>query len=333
MNARGDAAVDFLPQGRTRGAASFSRMSLCENSCLTADFVTKTGMSHICPECEVNSIYGPIKRGTQMNSVSRVAWRASLALMICAASSLTAEAQTIGNSMVTFLNGKLNTRLGGGECAHMATEALRACGGEFYQPDIGADSPATGDYVWGTLVTTISIVNKVRTDSTPTSACLSGDIIQYGSGTKIGTASYARHTSVVQTVNTSNRPTAVFQQNFGSVRTVKVATIDVTKLTAGWIRIYRPNARVDGTNVWKFTVVNNATTSQTYTVMVGTSTVSTVSATAANTSGSYRVHKVTTTGTVPCVVNNGNSIYVQNAKGNEIYNPTTGTFGVRQLAY
>lgn len=268
-----------------------------------------------------------------VNRVNRVVWRASLALVICAASSLTAEAQTIGSSMVTFLNGKLSTRLGGGECAHMATEALRASGGEFHQPDIGADSPAAGDFVWGTLITTISLVNKVRTDSTPTAACLPGDIIQYGTGTKIGTATYARHTSVVQTVNTSNRPTAVFQQNFGSVRTVKVATIDVTKLTAGWIRIYRPKARVDGTNVWKFTVVNNATTSQTYTVMVGTSTVSTVSATAANTAGSFRVHKVTTTGTVPAVVNNANSIYVQNAKGDEIYNPTTSTFGIRQLAY
>ena len=268
-----------------------------------------------------------------MNRVNRVVWRASLALMICAASSLPAEAQTIGSSMVTFLNGKLSTRLGGGECAHMATEALRVGGGEFYATDLGADSPATGDYVWGTLVTTISF-STVWADSNPTSACLVGDVIQYGAGTKIGTATYtARHTSVVQTVNTTkNRPTAVYQQNFGSVRTVKSATIDVTQLTAGWIRIYRPKARVDGTNVWKFTVVNNATTSQTYTVMVGTTTVSTVSDTAANTAGSFKVHKVTTTGTVPAVVNNSNSIYVQNAKGDEIYNPTTSTFGIRQLA-
>ena len=270
----------------------------------------------------------------RVKRVKRVVWRASLALMICGAFSQPAEAQTIGSSMVTFLNGKLNTRVGGGECAHMATEALRACGGEFFAADIGADSPAAGDYVWGTLVTTISLVNKVWTDSAPTAACLPGDIIQYGGTAKIGTATYAtRHTSVVQTVNTTkNRPTAVYQQNFGSVRTVKSATIDVTKLTAGWIRIYRPKARVDVANVWKFTVVNNATTAQTYTVMVGTTTVSTVSATTANTAGSFRVHKVTTSGTLPCVVNGANSIYVANAKGDEIYNPTTSTFGIRQLA-
>lgn len=272
-----------------------------------------------------------------MNRMSRVIWRASLALMFCGAGSLPAEAQTWtgGGALVTFLNGKLSTRLGGGECAHMATEALRACGGEFVAADLGADSPATGDYVWGTLLTTISY-GTAWTDSAPTAACLPGDIIQFGIGTKIGTTTYAvRHTAVVQTVNTAtaSRPTAVFQQNFGGVRTVKTATIAVTTLTAGWIRIYRPKARVDATNVWKFTVVNNATTSQSYTVMVGTTTVSTVSATAANTAGSYRVHKVTTTGTVPCVVNGANSIYVQNAKGDEIYNPTTSTFGLRQLTY
>ncbi len=268
-----------------------------------------------------------------MNCLNRIVWRAALALVISGACSVPAEAQTIGNAMVTFLNGKLSTRVGGGECAHMATEALRVGGGEFYQPDIGADSPATGDYVWGTLVTTISF-STVWADSAVSSPCLPGDVIQYGAGTKIGTATYtSRHTSVVQTVNTTkNRPTAVYQQNFGAVRTVKSATIDVTQLTAGWIRIYRPKARIDATNVWKFSVVNSATTSQTYTVMVGTTTVSTVSAGVVNTASSFRTHKVTTTGTVPNVVNNANSIFVQNAKGDEIYNPTTSTFGIRQLA-
>ena len=268
-----------------------------------------------------------------MNRLYRVVGRAALAVVICAACGAPAEAQYSGSAMVSFLNGKLSTRVGGGECAHMATEALRVAGGEFYQPDIGADSPATGDYVWGTLVTVISF-STVWADSNVTSQCQVGDVIQFGAGTKIGTATYtSRHTAVVQTINTTKyRPTAVFQQNFGGVRTVKSATIDVTKLTAGWIRIYRPISRIDATNTWKFSVVNSATTSQTYTVMVGTTTVSTVSATAANTSGSFRVHKVTTTGTVPNVVNNANSIFVQNAKGDEIYNPTTGTFGIRQLA-
>ena len=262
--------------------------------------------------------------------------RLGMAIVFSGLLGLPAQAQTIGSSMVTFLNGKASTRVGGGECAHMATEALRANGGEFIPSDLGADSPAAGDYVWGTLLTTVTYVSNTVTYSVPTAAILPGDIIQYGSGTKIGTATYLQHTSVVKTVNTAtaSRPTAVFQQNFGSVRTVQSATIDLTKLTAGWLRIYRPKARVDVVNKWKYTVVNNATTSQTNTIMVGTSTVSTVSLTAANTAGSFKIATVTTTGTVPALVlsSNGTSIYLANAKGNEIYNPTTGTVGVRQLS-
>ena len=268
-----------------------------------------------------------------MNRFCRAIWRTSVAVIISGAFSVPAEAQTIGNAMVTFLNGKLNARVGGGECAHMATEALRVGGGEFYKTDLGADSPSTGDYVWGTLITTISYANSKWADSNPTSACLVGDVIQFGGGAKIGTATYAtHHTAVVKTVeSTKNRPSAVYQQNFNGVRTVQSAAIDVTKLTAGWIRIYRPKALVEPTNSWKFTVVNNATTAQSFTVMVGTSTIMTVSATAANTAGSFYTLTTTTTGTVPCVVNNGNSVFVQVAKGNEIYNPTSSTFGIRQL--
>ena len=267
-----------------------------------------------------------------MNRIHRWTWRVCLTAVISAGCCVPVEAQTIGSSMATFLNGKLASRVGGGECAHMATEALRVGGGEFYATDLGADYPAAGDYVWGTLVTVIAFSTS-WSDSSPTTACLPGDVMQFGGGAKIGTVTYpTRHTAVVQTVNTTKqRPSAVYQQNFNAVRTVQSATIDVTKLTAGWIRIYRPKARVDVANSWKFTVVNNATTAQTYTVMVGTTTISTVSATVANTSGSFRVHKVTSTGTVPSVKNNTNSIFVVNAKGDEIYNPTTGTFGVRQL--
>ena len=267
-----------------------------------------------------------------MNRIARTSIQFCLALLTMTVFHGNAEAQTINNSMVTFLNGRVGTRVGGGECAHMAIEALRVAGGEFYRSDLGADSPASGDYVWGSLITVISYSNSKWSDSNPTIACLPGDVIQFGAGTKIATATYlTRHTAVVQAVNTKQRPSAVFQQNFNAVRSVTTASIDVTKLTAGWIRIYRPIPRIDAANTWKFTVVNNASTQQTYSLMAGTTTIGSVTVTAANTSGSFYVHKVTTSGTVPNVVNNGNSILVNNAKGDEIYNPSSGTFGIRQL--
>lgn len=249
--------------------------------------------------------------------MNRTALQIILALLICGTLKSLSEAQTINTSMVSFLNGKIGVRVGGGECAHMATEALRICGGEFCPADLGADSPSAGDYVWGQLVTVISY-SRTWADSAPTVAVQPGDVIQYVGTVKIGTTTYpTRHTSVVKTVNTAaaSRPTAVFQQNFGSARTVQSATIDVTKLVSGSLRIYRPISFKIATNVWKFTVVNNCTTTQSYTVVVGTSTVSSGSLTAANTAGSYRVHKVSTTGTVPALVCGTPYIYVQTAKG------------------
>jgi hypothetical protein len=113
---------------------------------------------------------------------------------------------------------------------------------------------------------------------------------------------------------------------------VKTAAIDVTQLSQGWIRIYRPIARVDADNSWKFTVVNNTPSSQSFTVMYGITTVSSQTASSANTSGSFYVFKITTDGTVPCVVNDDNTIYVETGKGNEIFSTSSNTTSLRQLS-
>ena len=89
------------------------------------------------------------------------------------------QAQTINQKIVTFLEGKRSVRVGGGECAHVASEALRVSGGEFVSSDLGADYPAAGDYVWGTLVKVVSYSNGKWTDSNPTAKALPGDILQY----------------------------------------------------------------------------------------------------------------------------------------------------------
>jgi hypothetical protein len=238
--------------------------------------------------------------------------------------------------MVTFLNGKMGVRVGSGDCAPMATEALRVSGAEFYPGDLGPDTPTSGDYVWGTLITVISYTNNVWSDSAPTVAVLPGDVIQYGGGAKFGKTLYpTRHTSVVQTVNaaTANRPTAVFQQNFGGVRSVQCAAIDTTQLIGGWLRIYRPVPRQDAPNQWKVTVVNNSSSSQTYQVMVGTTSLGSVSATAANSSGSYFIHKLATDGTVPCIVlSSGPSLYLINGCEFAIYNLSKSKYGLQQLS-
>lgn len=206
-------------------------------------------------------------------------------------------------------------------------------GGEFYPDDLGADFPNNRDKVWGTLVTVVSFTNGNWSDSNPDNACQPGDVLQFGGPAEFGDVTYASHfTAVVRTVDGSNRPATVFQQNFNRVRTVQNAAINLQQLTNGWVRIYRPVTRVDVLGTWKFTVVNNSSSAQNYTIMYDITTVSVLAATAANSHGSYFVHKVTTDGAVPCVVNNDNTIYVETAKGNEIYNTDDGSLGVRQLA-
>lgn len=255
-----------------------------------------------------------------------------LAFVISLSCTLPAQAQSIGASMVTYLTGKVGARVGSGETTDLASEALRVGGAEFYQGDLGDDSPSDGDKIWGTAVTTIQVTDGVWSDSNSAVVCQPGDVMQFGGNAVIGATTYPAHfTAVVKTVNAYGRPGTVFQQNLGNVRTVQTATMHVKRLTAGWIRIYRPITRVDEVGTWKFSVVNNSASSQVYTVMIDTDTVTTVTATAANTKGSYFVHKITNDTIVPCVVNGDNTIYLETSKGNEIFTTDAGTPDLRQL--
>jgi hypothetical protein len=224
------------------------------------------------------------------------------------------------------LDGTVGQRVGGGRSWHLATEGLRVAGGEFYPDDLGADFPNTGDLVWGTLVTIISCSNNNWSDAAPDAAVQPGDVIQYCGSAVIGNQVYHRHfTSIVRTINDANRPTSVYQQSLNGVNVVGIADIDTTLLTAGSLFIYRPIARTDSPNVWKFTVVNNTTTSFTYDVMVDITTVKAVS----SAPGSLQAHKIETDGTVPAIVADIAYIYVENAKGNGI---SASPFTLRQLS-
>lgn len=258
--------------------------------------------------------------------MTNVAFRMGLVFSVCGLLSVPAEAQTIGGAMVSFLDSRVGTQIGGGRSSHLAIEALRVAGGEFYPGDLGADSPGSGDRVWGTLVTVISNSNNSWSDSAPDAAVQPGDVIQYCGGVILGNAAYREHfTSVVQSVNSANRPATVYQQNFGDNPSVQVASIDTTNLVAGSLYIYRPINRIDAPNVWKFTVVNNTSKTQTYSVQVDINTVNRVT----GNGGSLISLKVETDGTVPAVVADTAYIYVENAKANEMY----GSFvALRQLS-
>jgi hypothetical protein len=252
---------------------------------------------------------------------------------------ITALAQAdVGADLAGCLNENLGKRLGGGESEHLAMEGLRLSGGEFNPADFDADSPSTGDYVWGTLVTEISVVNNKWSDSNPAADCLPGDIIQFGNAEFGETKFAAHHTAVIKEVSSktppsSARPTAVWQQNFANNRTVQVAALDTKLLTAGWLRIYRPKAREDETNTYKITLVNSTSDAQQVKVMVDNSVINTFNLSADNTAGSFLCYTVSTTGTVPCLVlcDNTTTIYLQTAKGNSIAKDANGNNALLQL--
>lgn len=245
--------------------------------------------------------------------------------------------QTLNSKVATFLSGKIGVRVGGGECAHAASEALRASGAEFINTDLGPDAPAAGDYVWGTFVKSISIVNGKWTDSKPATKLFPGDIIQYRNTKFVysnSTSTATQHTSVVATVNTVGRATFVYQQNFNGVRTVRKDSIDLTKLVSGYLRIYRPKTRITRTGQTKFTLTNNRSSTQSVSLFVGASNLGSISLTSANTLASYQTRWVTLTGTTQPVtvrLSNGASVAVANAGGYEIYTTTAGAAAVRKL--
>ncbi len=155
-----------------------------------------------------------------------------------------------------FCNSQLGKPVGSGECAHLATEALRYSGAEFLRSGM-ADKPSAGDYVWGTLVKSMSrSANGTVTDTHPAGKCLPGDIIQL----RPGTGAKMNHTAIVASVNAAGYPTAVFQQNFNGKRFVTRDAIDLhndLKSRGGYLSIYRARPPVN-TGRTEFTLVNNA---------------------------------------------------------------------------
>ena len=247
------------------------------------------------------------------------------------------SAQTLNSKASTFLAGKVGTRIGGGECAHAATEALRAAGAEFTPADLGADNPSPGDYVWGTLLKTVSGVGGKMTDSASATKLQPGDIIQYRN-TKFVYPTYwtttSQHTSIVATVNTAGSPTFVYEQNFNNVRTLRKNSIDLTKLAAGYVRVYRPKLRVSRIGQTKFTLTNNMTSSQSVSIRVGASTLGSSTLTAANTLTSYQIRWVTITGSATPItlrLANGQILTVTSAGGYEIYKTSAGAAALRKL--
>ena len=244
-----------------------------------------------------------------------------------------AASSTVGQKMVAFLESHLGDRLGGGECAHLATEALRVSGGKFIH------SSPTDDYIWSNQMVTKVTGGKTAVYSNPSAKIQPGDIIQYTNAKFSDGKTAKHHTSVVASVNSAGRVTAVYEQNVGKLvkgssnpkRYVVKQSLDLSKLTSGYVKIYRPETRSVQSGRYEFTIVNKTRSSASYQLKMGSTTKS-YSATSDNTAGSFKTHWITSSSR-PSIIVNGKSISLTDGYAYEIYTSSSGKAAVRILNY
>lgn len=237
------------------------------------------------------------------------------------------QAQTLGSKMGEYLARKVGTRLGGGECADMATAALRATGADFTR----TEAPGTQDYVW-----TTNRVARITDGSQAVGQKFRvGDIIQLENATFRSAGStklVAHHTQVVAAVDSQGRITKVYEQNVNGDRTVRRHTaFDLRTLAGGSVGVYRPVARVAQAGLREFTIVNHTKSAQNFTIQVGTWTGGR-SLTASNTAGSFQTGSVTFSGSVKPMFKIGNfSVEIRDGAAYELYTRADGAVGIRRV--
>ncbi len=154
------------------------------------------------------------------------------------------EQSELADHIVAFCKQHKGQQVGGGECAHLAQEALRASGGK----PRGADAPNAGDYTWGKLVYTVERVGKKLKTTGQMKNVHPGDIVQIrnakwqriGADGEWASAIAPHHTAIVAAVEKGGKAIKVYEQNFGGRRLVSDGRFALTTLKEGWIRIYRP---------------------------------------------------------------------------------------------
>ena len=156
------------------------------------------------------------------------------------------DSPDLGLEVVAFCQQNLGIKVGNGQCATLAVEALKAAGAA----RMGRDFPKRGDYVWGEQVALIEHGRGEIAGLESLAKVKPGDIIQFrdvrisGRGS-CGGGSYGmtadHHTAVVASVDPAGATLTFYHQNWGRM-IVKQDRVQLKDLQSGWMRIYRPVA-------------------------------------------------------------------------------------------
>jgi hypothetical protein len=154
------------------------------------------------------------------------------------------ERNVLGNDVLAFSLARLGRKVGGGECAHLAVEALKSAGAGGRR----SDAPNAGDYVWGELVAYIP-ANLPKADALKLLTKVQpGDVIQMRNtrfeGKRPGRGTYwtsaAHHTVLVERVDAAAGVLHILHQNWNGARHVVRGEQRIADLKQGWLRIFRP---------------------------------------------------------------------------------------------
>jgi len=165
-----------------------------------------------------------------------VGGRAALVAVLCLSQGTGLASPSLGGRVVAYCEAHLNQKVGSGECAALAYQALKASGA---RPRAGPDFPNRGDYVWGLEVFRIEATPDGPRRTAEFSAILPGDVMQYRD-VRFVRAHADHHTAVVKSIDPATGNLRAFVQNTGGRRFVVEIDVHLLKLSKGWIRIYRP---------------------------------------------------------------------------------------------
>jgi hypothetical protein len=166
--------------------------------------------------------------------------------LVLAAPALGGTQTDLEKKIVAFCEEHKGQCVGGGECSHLAEQALRASGGQRRGPD----APNPGDYTWGKEVCSVERVGKKVKMTGQIKSVQPGDIIQMRDAKWWSTdpngqrlfKTAAHHTAVVAAVESSGKAIKIYEQNSNGRRIVTSGRISLSSLKEGWIRIYRPHS-------------------------------------------------------------------------------------------
>jgi hypothetical protein len=159
-----------------------------------------------------------------------------IGVALCAAALRAATTSPVGPRVVAYCQAHLGQKVGNGECAGLAFQALKAAGAK---PRTEPDFPGRGDYVWGRPIFIAEGSGEGPKNTGAFTDIQPGDVMQYRN-VRFGRTHADHHTAVIKEVDPASGVVKAFAQNGGGRRFVFEITVPLKRLSRGWIRIYRP---------------------------------------------------------------------------------------------